>query len=261
MVGMRVVLCDEDALMRDVVEASITTAGHEVVGIADTTATAVHLIEAAHPDIVVLDLSLGWNTDFDIIESAIAAGARVVVFSRHADAERLAQYEVAPTVVPKPDVYALEQVLSRFEPSDEGGGAVAEDRRRRPVRAAVGPTPTGVSDAQAFFEAVNGAEPGDAMISIEGSIDAETVAAGIVPLLRTTDRLLAFPSALRFFLAGGGEDGVRSLLGRIADTGTIPPSSAVSSVVVREGEAGADGFDRLKHKADPQQLPSSAPTS
>ena len=261
MVGMRVVLCDEDALMRDVVEASISAAGHQVVGIADTTATAVQLVEAAHPDIVVLDLSLGWNTDFDIIESAIGVGARVVVFSRNADAERLSRYDVAPTVVPKPDVHALEQVLSRFEPSDEGGGAVAEDRRLRPVRAATGPTPTGVSDAQAFFEAVNGAEPGDAMISIEGSIDEETVSGDIVPLLRATDRLLAFPAALRLFLAGGGEDGVRSLLGRIASTGTVPPGSAVSSVLVREGEAGAEAFDRLKHHGDPQPMPAHAPAS
>jgi hypothetical protein len=118
-----------------------------------------------------------------------------------------------------------------------------------------------VSDAQAFFEAVNGAEPGDAMVSIEGSIDADTIAAGIVPLLRATDRLLAFPSALRVFLAGGGAEGIRSLLERIADTGTIPPDSAVSSVLVRDGEFGADAFDRLKHQGDPQQLPSSAPTS
>ena len=73
---MRVVVCDEDALMRDMVEAVVASTGHEVAGIADTTVAAVGLIESALPDAVILDLSLGYNTDFDIIDSAIGVGAR-----------------------------------------------------------------------------------------------------------------------------------------------------------------------------------------
>ena len=62
----------------------------------------------------MLDLSLGYNTDFDIIEAAISVGARAIVFTQNADAEILGKYSVAPAVVIKPDLEALEQVLRRL---------------------------------------------------------------------------------------------------------------------------------------------------
>lgn len=244
---MRIVVCDEDSLMRDMVEAVIARTGHEVVGIADTTADAVHLIEVARPDAVILDFAIGYNTDFDIIESATETGARAIVFSHQADGDLLARYATHPIFVGRPDLYALEQVLARMEVDADEHQVVEQERRQRPIRAAVGPPPTGPGDAQAFFEAINGALPGDGMVSAEVGQGADAVAIDATHLLRGTDRLLLFPTAVRFYLPGGGEQGIRSLLARMADAGTLPPRSRVTSIVVADGEHGAEAFDRLKH--------------
>ena len=108
------------AFMREMVESLVRTTGHEVVGIADTTAAAVGLIEAGDPTPSCSTCRSGYNTDFDIIDAAISVGARPIVFTQNADAEILGQYSVAPTVVVKPDLEALEQVLLRLGRDDDG---------------------------------------------------------------------------------------------------------------------------------------------
>jgi chemotaxis response regulator CheB len=246
---MRIVVCDEDALLRDMIEAVVARVGHQIVGIANTSAAGVRLIETARPDAVIIDLALDFNSDFDIVASAIDVGARPIVFSHHGDAALLGRYEVHPSFVPKPDLNLLESVLARLDDhdrSDQDERVVERERRARPTRQAAGPIPTGVGDAQAFFEAVNEAEPGDALVSIEAGRAAPDLADGARPVLREGDRLLLFPTAVRFYLPGGDVDGVGSLVQRITHTGAFTRDSAVSSVVVADGEPGADAFDRLK---------------
>jgi CheY-like chemotaxis protein len=244
---MRIVVCDDDSFMREMVESLVRSTGHEVMGIADTTAAAVGLIEAGRPEAVVLDLSLGYNTDFDIVDAAISVGARAIVFTRNADAEILIQYAVAPAVVAKPDLAALEQVLLRLGRDDTAEVVVEQDRRRRPARAAEGPVPTGISDAQAFFEAINGAQAGDALVGLDVPAGAEDVADEVGRRLRDTDRvLLMLPRAVRVFLPGGGEEGVASVLARIRSIHVVTSDCQIASVVVCDGEHGAEAFDRLK---------------
>jgi CheY-like chemotaxis protein len=248
---MQIVVCDEDVFMREMVESLVRTTGHELLGIADTTAAGVGLIESGRPDAVVLDLSLGYNTDFDIIEAAISVGTRAIVFTRNADAEILAQYSVVPAVVAKPDFEALEQVLLRLGRDDAGGQVAEQDRRHRPTRVPDGPRPTGPSDAQAFFEAINGAEAGDALVGLDVPAGAESVADEVGRRLRDTDRLLLMlPRAVRVFLPGGGEEGVKSVLARIREISTVTDECQVASVIVRDGEHGADAFDRLKNEGE-----------
>lgn len=248
---MRIVVCDDDGFMREMVESLVAATGHEVVGVADTTAAAVGLIQAGRPDAVVLDLSLGFNTDFDIIDAAIAVGARAIVFTQNADAEILGQYPVAPAVVAKPDLEALEQVLVRLDRPEPEAEVVEQDRRRRPVRAAEGSPPTGLSDAQAFFEAVNGAQPDDALVSLDVPAGAEAVADEIGRRLRDTDRvLLMLPRAVRVFLPAGGDEGIRSVLGRIREVPAVSGACRAASVIVGSDEHGADAFDRLKRTSE-----------
>jgi hypothetical protein len=156
-------------------------------------------------------------------------------------------------VVFKPDIDGLEAALGHVP--DDGSGA--EDRRQRPVRAADGPAPTGVSDAQAFFEALNNAQEGDALVGFEVAVGAEAVADEVWRRLRDTDRvLLVPPRVVRCYLPGGGEVGIRSVLARVATVPTITEGCTVTSVVVRGGEHGADAFDRLKHEGEPRDLAS-----
>lgn len=249
---MRFVLCDEDPLVVSMVETIVERQGHEVLGVADNTAIASELVAVGHPDAVVVDLSLGYNTDFDIVETAIRVGARVVVFGHNADHAVLEEFEPRPIVVAKPDFVALEEVIERLT-GDAGvapGGLV--ERRLRPARAAIGPEPVDLHDTQAFYEALANAVAEDAVVSIEAVEGAppldDEVARRVRAVVRSTDRVLAMGSVVRVFLAGPGTVGLDSLVARLAaDRASEGGLVAYRRAVVGADESGADAFDRLKH--------------
>jgi DNA-binding NarL/FixJ family response regulator len=243
---VRVVICDEDALLREMVEALVTRLGHEIIGITDTTAAGVALIEAGRPEVVIYDMALGYNTDFDVIASAVLVGAHTIIFSHTAEEAILGQYAPHPTVVEKPDLVGLEHVLARLERDEEHHAVVEHERRTKPARAASGPPSTGVTDAQAFYEALNDVARDDALVTIELATDGTDVARALLELMRGTDRLVASLSTVRVFLPGGGEEGVQSFLRRLREAALVPSGTVLRSIVVRDGEAGSDAFDRLK---------------
>jgi hypothetical protein len=249
---MRFVLCDEDHLFTSMMEAMLGDLGHEVVGLATATADAVRLVETARPDVVIVDLSLGFNTDFDVIESALAVDATTIVFSYNANDAILSRYATRPLVVHKPDLTELERVVARLQ-LDSDRGVVEHDRRERPGRAASGPQPTGLEDAQAFYEAMNDAVAGDALVSIElpdgagPAGDAADTAVRVREVMRDTDRLLVSGGAVRVFLPAGGEDGIASFQARVDAAAAVPHEATIKSVVVADDEPPAVAFDRLKH--------------
>lgn len=54
----RIVVVEDEALVAMLIEDSLTAAGHEIIGIADTVADAVALVEADRPDLVLCDIML-----------------------------------------------------------------------------------------------------------------------------------------------------------------------------------------------------------
>lgn len=234
-------------MLREMVESVITRAGHEIVAIADTTVAAVRLIEVARPDLVVFDMTLGFNTDFDVIRTANAMGARTVVFSHNADAAILDRYDPRPTVVHKPDLIELERVID--SPADLPPAAPLDgvERRQRPTRAASGPPPTSVADAQAFYEALLDSRPGDALLTIDLRTDGIHAAETVLGLLRSTDRLVASPSSVRVLLPGGAEPAIESFLGRLERAAVVPAGAQVRHVVVAADESASEAFERLTH--------------
>jgi hypothetical protein len=247
---MHFVLCDDDAMMRSMVESVVTRQGHDVIGIAETTMDGASLVATARPDVVVVDPSIGVNTDFDVLAAAESSGSRVIVFSFSAGGLLYDQYAERPLVVVKPDLAELERVIERLELASAPAGGVTHDRRLRPGRAASGPTPAGVGDAGAFYEALNNAVEGDTLLSIEfsasGSVDWEDVGNRVALAIRGTDRLLASPTSVRVYLAGGSTDGAASLVDRLRRDVAVPTEWTIKSVIVGPGEAPADAFDRLK---------------
>jgi hypothetical protein len=162
-------------------------------------------------------------------------------------------------VVAKPDFVALEEVLGRLGVGvggDGDGGPAPTDRRQRPARSAQGPQPMGLHDAAAFYEALNNAQEGDTLVAIELSgdlsriTDSDAIAPRIAQLIRQTDRILVTSTSLKILLAGGGSEGITSLLGRLGDEAALPPTSRMHSVVVGAGEAPSAAFERLKHATD-----------
>jgi DNA-binding NarL/FixJ family response regulator len=253
---MRFVLCDDDEMLCSMVDATVATHGHDVVGIADNTVAGVGLVEHGQPDVVVVDPTVGCNSDFDVIDTAIAVGARVIVFSRSGEAPASGRYVPEPLFVAKPDLWALEQAIGRL--STDPAQEVAEaDRRHRPTRAPSGPPPSGPRDAAAFYSALNESVEGDAFINITTisggtAIDLPKMAGLVSDHIRETDRLLMLitTSSLLVLLLGGGEAGVESVFNRVHKDTHLPANIEFRSVVLAAGEIPADAFDRLKRGGD-----------
>jgi hypothetical protein len=248
---VRFVLCDDDALMRSMMETLVERQGHEVIGAADSPVAAAELIVHGRPEGVIVDLSVGYNTDYDLLDVAQATGAQVIVFSHTAPADVLDRYVPRPVVVEKPDFADLEDAIDRASMAAPGSTAPAE-RRVRAGRSAKGPRPTGVGDAQAFYEAVSNAAKDDVLASVEPAtameapLDADD-AARIAKLVRDTDRVLAAGSTVKVYLAGGDAIGLAAFLGRLRDQApTLADTVKVRSVLIFDGETSADAFDRLK---------------
>ncbi len=255
---MRVVLCDEDTLLREMVESLLARLGFDIAGITDTTPAGVALIETARPDVVVFDMALGFNTDFDVLQAAVDVGARTIVFSHTADDAILSRYVPRPTVVAKPDLALLEQVLSRLDVDADAGAVVEQDRRQRPVRAATGDAPTGPTDAQAFYSALQDVAQGDALVAIDvpDTVAADVLATDVLAIMRSTDRLLATRTAVRIYLPGGGDVAIDSFLQRLAGAKIVPAGSKVAAITASAGEGATDVVDRLKDQAAARPLPS-----
>lgn len=247
---MRFALCDDDPLFADIAESLISRMGHEVVGVAHSPAAAVSLLEQAQPEMVVVDMAMGFGSDFDMVRTAMDLGMGTIVFSQRVDDSVLGHYDPRPEVVQKPDFDLLEACINRVIAArlalEEG-----HDRRVRPQRAAQGPVASSVGDAQAFYEALNNAEEGDVLVALDlpeaaGPEQAKAVGEHLTLLIRATDRLLASGSGVRLFLAGAGAEGRDALLGRLAAEDPPPAGTRTTSVVVADGEAGSDAFSRLK---------------
>jgi hypothetical protein len=261
---VRFVLCDDDRMLVPMVEGLLTRLGHEIVGEADDTATAAQLVIAARPDAVIVDPALGYNTDFDVIEAAIEVGAATVVFTHTADEAHMTSYRVRPTVVPKPDIVELERVIGHLAAGGEPGAGDGGERRRRPGRAAAGPPPTGLADAQAFFEALNAAQPGDALVAVDVAApdrapDSDLIARLLVGLVRESDRLLASSTMIRLFLPAAEQEGVESVIRRLARHADVPPGTRVRSVLVAPDEEPVDAFERLKSGGEHHDLDAHRP--
>jgi hypothetical protein len=237
--AMRFVLCDDDELLRSLVETVLERQGHEVIGVADHTAIGSQLVKAGKPDAVIVDLSLGYNTDFDIIETAIDVGARVIIFSHNADHLVLGRY--SPTTDRGEQAGPARARARDRQGVRRRGGARRLDRRapspavacrhrtaadwceRRPgVLRGVGQRHRGRRPAL-----------GRGLPERRGGRQARA----------RDDRVLDTGTKLLLFLAGGGTEAIVAFLGRMHEEAT---GGTVRSIVVNAGESGGDAFSRLK---------------
>jgi CheY-like chemotaxis protein len=247
---MRFVLVEADDLLASLVEGMLADLGHEVVGVSGTPADAVEMIRSAHPDAVVVDPAVGYGSDFDVLDAARRASATTILFTYGPD--HGAHEDAGPrrVIVAKPDLAELERVVSGLG-QEVSVGATGEDRRSRPSRSAAGRPPTNLADAEAFYDALNEATEGDAVLAVAlyevgGGADGFAIAARIQELVRDGDRVLASARSVRVFLPGAEELGVGSFTRRLERVGVAAPSARVTSVVLGPGERPADAFDRLR---------------
>jgi chemotaxis response regulator CheB len=246
---LRFVICDNDGMLSSMVDAMITEHGHDVVGIADSTSTAVGLVQQGHPDVVVVDPSIGINADFDVVEVALSNRAKVIAFGRSSESLGTDRYSAHVQFIAKPDLVALEHAIDRLRLDHDE--VTESDRRHRPARAAAGPRPTGPSDAAAFYASLNEGVEGDAVVALAPraagvGIDPSALADLFSGGIRDTDRLLVGGSSVIVLLPGGGREAIDSLFARFSSDTALSADIEFRSVILAAGESPNDAFDRLK---------------
>lgn len=242
--NVRVAICDDEQALVALVEELVLARGHEVLGIADNTVDAVHLVEHGHPDLLIVDPSVGCSSDFDVIETACTVGATTIAFTRNADIITVKPYAMTPIVIPKPDLVALDDTIGRTVVVEDD--AAIADRRQRPAREAAGEPPTGPHDAAAFYGALTDAITGDGMLAIIDEAPDADVATRLMKLVRHGDRVAITGWAIVALLPAGGDDAIAALTDRMRGAGLVGDRERIASAVVADGESGPEAFARMR---------------
>jgi CheY-like chemotaxis protein len=111
----RLVVCDDDDTVRQIVSILARGAGYEVAGEAATAVAAEELVAAVRPDVLVLDLALTGMSGLDVIGSIRAAtpDTTIIVFTAFDSMGGLADRAGAFAVVRKDEPGKLEAALVR----------------------------------------------------------------------------------------------------------------------------------------------------
>jgi chemotaxis response regulator CheB len=205
---MRVVICDDDAGLRRVIEGLPALDDHEVVAETDHAAEAVDLVTRFHADLLLLDLSLGAGGGIDALDELRARDVpcAVVVFTSFAGERDAVLAAGASAVVEKPDFAGLEREIQHAallvaQPATAATGP-RRDRRRgpsdpRPDMAAAGePSPSGLEPRATFKAALGSSIAGDEVMVIADE-DLDEVGADGARALFAADHRLAVARLLR----------------------------------------------------------------
>jgi CheY-like chemotaxis protein len=258
---MRVLICEDDPVVRQVVRAVAETSGHEVVAETDRAVTAIDYIGRYHPDIVIVDLSLAAGSGLSVVTeaAALAPSARVVVFSAFvADAASLLAAG-ATAVIDKPRFDELEATLTSWT-----DGPAGERRRiilpRDPLQPLLR-SPSGLETDRDFYTALADSSEDDVLLVLwlDGR-DGMLARFGpyitndwVLALARATraatrdhDHLACFDGRhVHALLLGGGVAGPPAVIARIVATlpAEIAPTDAVrvqSAFAIQDGKTSPE---------------------
>lgn len=267
--GARVLLCDDDELVRGVVRHLLEDAGFEVTAEADTADSALREVGTGNVDLVVLDLALRVGNGEDLLQRlhAQAPGVDVLVFSSFAgDPGRLLDHG-ALAVVNKPHFDQLDATVRELiDHSHES----APDRRRdlsrpiTPLPVPTGTTLSGLEPWQSFRTASCALAPGDVVLAVDLLPDEAMrpvwddvyrtdfrigVARAVAATRRVQDRVsLAGSGVPVVLLVGGFPAAPEALFERVQhdwerDVGVGIPVGAYARL--NTGDKGPDLIDRV----------------
>jgi DNA-binding NarL/FixJ family response regulator len=118
-VTCRVLLVDDNQPFLDAARVLLERQGLSVVGVASTGAQALLRAEQLEPDLVLLDISLGDESGFDVVRSLVErdqdGAMRVILISTHAETDLADLIAGSPAIgfLPKSElsVSAIERIL------------------------------------------------------------------------------------------------------------------------------------------------------
>ena len=111
-VPLRVLIVDDSASFLEAARVLLERQGMQVVGIASTSATALRQADMLHPDVVLVDISLGEESGFDVARGLVqderGEEAAVVLISTHTEADFADLIAESPAAgfLPKADLSA-----------------------------------------------------------------------------------------------------------------------------------------------------------
>ena len=97
--ALRIVIVDDNRHFLDAARNVLEQEGVTVVGIATTSAEALPLAEALHPDVILVDVDLGEESGFDLAQRLSAAvNSSVVLISAYPESELADLIAASPAV-------------------------------------------------------------------------------------------------------------------------------------------------------------------
>jgi CheY-like chemotaxis protein len=268
---MRILICEDDSVLRQVVRSVAETSGHEVVAETDSGTTAVEFIGRYHPDIVIVDMALTSGSGLSVVKEcrAIAPSARVIVFSAFVTDPAPLRAAGATAVIEKPRFDELEATLTSWT-----DGAAGERRRvvlaRDPAQSLVR-SPSGLETDRDFYTALAGSSEDDALLVLWldgfdrmlGRFGPHITTDWVLGLARATraatrdnDHLACFDGRhVHALLLGGGVAGPPAVVARVVATlpEEISPTDGLrvlSSIAMQDGKTSPE--DLLKRAAPPR---------
>lgn len=227
-----VVVCDDDAFLRQNVTQLCEEAGLTVVAETDRGSDAVELVRRFGVDVLLLDLALPDGSGERALEALRDADPHpvVVVLTAYAeDPDRLARLG-AREVIEKPDFARLESVLAHLAAAARSAGPAADGHeRRRTTRDVDAPpplwrSPSGISSSHDLAETLRCTVAGDALLLV--------VTRGLDEIERDVGSMLATDCRLRAAAL------LRDTL-RVQDVVHEVPSVGGFVAVLRGGDATA----------------------
>lgn len=120
---LRCVIVDDNVPYLGAAATLLERQGVSVVGVASTTAEAVEAVQRLRPDVVLVDISLGAESGFDVARRLADSSttAAIILVSTHDPADYAELIEAAPVVgfVPKSELSAaVIERLAEAAPQD-----------------------------------------------------------------------------------------------------------------------------------------------
>ena len=116
---LRCVIVDDDAAFLNVARSLLEREGINVAGVASAAAEAAERAEALRPDVVLIDISLGQESGFDVARRLAGDGqaATLIMISTHSEADYADLIAESPVAgfLPKTDLSAaaIQRILGQ----------------------------------------------------------------------------------------------------------------------------------------------------
>jgi CheY-like chemotaxis protein len=111
---LRVLIVEDEALIRMAFEEMLSDLGHDVAGMADRIETAIELARSCECDVAILDVHLGSEPIFPAADLLAQRGIPFILTTGYSGSELPARFRTRPTMEKPFQPGRLEQLLAEI---------------------------------------------------------------------------------------------------------------------------------------------------